>query len=690
MIKPRKMKHLDLSVLSRDVDAVIEYLGRWGIMHFSKEEDAAAPGPAERPAAAKSGGDGENRRRIEENLEKLKAHAAWLGIAVPGEPEESTRLPGKAEEALTKKINAAVAALIGREETLNQEKGKVEEALNEAKSFSGLNAPFSDLDQLSYLTLRVGRLDAKGQAGIRESLAGRAIVIPLGDARNGGQGDRVLAAASRKGRFALDSELKKFSFVPITIPEGFQGVPKELLAGLETRLETIGGELEKMEREKAELGREFDPKIQELAASWLMASIVEELKGKLITTKTAYLLSGWVPQDRVLKLARDLSELTGGRIAIRTFNPEEVPQVKEGREKVPVSLKHGAFVRGFEGVVFSYGAPLYGTIDPSPLVAFFFTLLFGIMFGDLGQGFVLLAAGLLTGKRGLKALKKMRKYSIPLIAVGISSMIMGLLTGSVFTNEELLTGPTLAVTGFFGHPVHRILTLMPLAEQGGSVTKLFYFFGFTVGIGVILISAGMILNIINHWLRRKYEGAFFSRTGLAGLLFFWYALFIALRCLLGGRFMWFDCAGLILPILCIFFGPLVWRLVSRQRPVLEHGLMTFVMEGFVGILETVSTYISNTVSFLRVGAFALSHAVLSYIVFRFSEEVSSLSFPLGGGASLLILLFGNTVIILLEGMIVAIQVVRLQYYEFFSKFFIETGVEFSPFRFRKEAVDRGR
>jgi V/A-type H+-transporting ATPase subunit I len=125
------------------------------------------------------------------------------------------------------------------------------------------------------------------------------------------------------------------------------------------------------------------------------------------------------------------------------------------------------------------------------------------------------------------------------------------LTGSVFTNEELLVKPTLAVTGFFGRPVNRILTLMPMAEHGGSVVKLFYFFGFTIGIGVILISAGMILNIINHWLRRKYEGAFFSRTGLAGLLFLWYALFIALRCILGGRFMGFDVLGLILPILCI-------------------------------------------------------------------------------------------------------------------------------------------
>jgi V/A-type H+-transporting ATPase subunit I len=110
--------------------------------------------------------------------------------------------------------------------------------------------------------------------------------------------------------------------------------------------------------------------------------------------------------------------------------------------------------------------------------------------------------------------------------------------------------------------------------------------------------------------------------------------------------------------------------------------MTFIMEGFVEVMETASGYISNTVSFLRVGAFALSHGVLSYIVFRFTEELAG-GGPVGSISAMLVFIFGNLVIIVLEGMIVAIQVVRLQYYEFFSKFFTETGVEFAPFRFRK-------
>jgi V/A-type H+-transporting ATPase subunit I len=332
-------------------------------------------------------------------------------------------------------------------------------------------------------------------------------------------------------------------------------------------------------------------------------------------------------------------------------------------------------------VVFSYGAPLYGTIDPTPFVAFFFTILFGIMFGDVGQGLVLFLLGILAGRRGVKALAGFRHFSSPLLAVGVSSMVMGFLNGEVFANETLLTGPTRALTGFItGHPVDRILHLMP---EKGSIEKLFYFFGFTLAVGVVLNSIGLLINIVNQCILKHYEKAFFAKTGLAGVLLFWYAVFLAIRVLLGGRFAWFDILGLLFPVFCVFFGPMIWRIITGKRPILEHGLMVFVMEGFVEILETASTYISNTVSFLRVGAFALSHAVLSFIIFTLSGMVSRHA---GGMFSLVIMLIGNAVIILLEGMIVAIQVVRLQYYEFFSKFFTETGVEFTPFRFRGETV----
>ncbi|MCL2130143.1 MAG: V-type ATP synthase subunit I, partial [Treponema sp.] len=500
---PRKMKEIELTVLSRDIDNVIEFLGRKALMHLSRDNEGTSRGLDEAVS-----------KHIHENLERLSVTAACLGITLPAEPWESSRFPGEAEDVLADTIIQAVSNLSSRENELHEEKRKVDEALTEAKAFANLNAPFSDLDQLSYLTLRIGRLDPRRHDELKANLSDRAVVIPLGT--GDGSGDKILAAASRKGRFALDSELRRLDFTPINVPEGYKGIPSELLSGLEERHKDAEKELEDIENRKQDLRGEYGESIRALAASYIMAEITESLKARVAATKNVYLLSGWVPSDTVGDLVVELEKLTEGRIAVRSYSPDEVDSVKTGREKVPVSLKHGNFVKGFEKVVFSYGAPLYGTIDPTPIVAFFFTILFGIMFGDFGQGAVLIVLGFLTGKKGAAILSRFRHFSVPLIAVGISSMVMGLLTGSIFTNEQLLIGPTRAVTAFLtGRPVDRILVIMPLAESGGSVIKLFYFFGFTIGVGALLNSAGLIVNTANQFFLKKYEKAIFSKTGIA-------------------------------------------------------------------------------------------------------------------------------------------------------------------------------
>ncbi|MCL1812206.1 MAG: V-type ATP synthase subunit I [Treponema sp.] len=674
MIRPQKMKQIEMTVLARDVDPVIEFLGRRGLMHFSGDMFTADEGS--------SPGSSGTIAHIRESLTRLRSAAVYLGVELPDEPLDNTVLPKEAEEQLAATLVVTILGLSVKENEKNEEKKKLEETINEAKAFSRLNAPFSDLDQLSYLTLRVGRLDPRRQETLRENLAGRAVIVSLDDT------GRFLAAASRKGRFALDSALKKTAFTPIDIPEGYKGVPADLLNSLKERIAATEKELENIAGKKEDFKKEYSPSLQSLAASYLMAQTVEEFKRRLRGTRSVYVISGWVPADEVPVLVDELKNRTEGRTAIRSYNPEELEDVVEGREKVPVSLKHGAFVRGFEPVVFSYGAPLYGTLDPTPFVAFFFTILFGIMFGDLGQGLVLFLLGIALGlKNKNKLLASFKHFSTPLKAVGISSMIMGILNGAFFTSEKFLEKPTRAVLGFImkrldipGTAPSRILSLMP---DKNNIAKMFYFFGFTIAVGIILNSIGLLVNIANQYSQKKYEKAFFSKTGLAGMLLFWYALFIAMRLIFGGRFENYDYAGLAVPVFLIFFGPAIWRLVSGERPVLEQGLMVFIMEGFVEIIESASSYISNTVSFLRVGAFALSHAVLSFIVFTLSGLVQNLA--AGPLISLLILIAGNGIIILLEGMIVAIQAVRLQYYEFFSKFFTETGVAFTPFRFRKNA-----
>jgi len=670
MLRPRKMKFFELTVFKEDMDCVLEYLGRKSVIQFPEKE-----GVKDNPEIS----------RIRKIITRLIDAGDFIGIDLKSEADDNFHNPGshaaempslKSEEAVIR-VCSIIEKLKEKQNKTEQEKSRVREAINEAASFSKMRLPFSDFEHLSFLTLRFGRLDPRGAAELRESLGDRAVIIPLNT------DNRYLAASSKKGRFALDSQLKKVSFEPVTIPDNYKGIPEEMMISLNENCEKLENELEKINAGKEQIKKDYSKDLKEFMASWNIALIIEGIKAGFTATENLYHFSGWIPADICGKTADDLTEITGGRIAINSYSPDEVPSVKSGKEKVPVAMKHNAFVKGFESVVFSYGAPLYGTIDPTPIVAFFFTLMFGIMFGDAGQGLVLFLAGIILSKTK-KRLVKFKKFSTPLISVGVASMIMGLLAGSVFTNEKLLVTPTQAVTSaLLGKPADRILHILPMAGEGGSITKLLYFFGFTVAIGVIINSLGLIINIFNRITLKKFKAAFFSKTGLSGLLFFWYALFIALRIISGGRFHVFDLIGLIVPVLFILFGPVIWKIIKKEKPVFESGLLAFIMEGFVEIMETVSSYFSNTVSFLRVGAFALAHAVFSFIIFYFTDELAKSGFG-GALSAALIMILGNAIIIVLEGLIVAIQVIRLQYYEFFNKFFVETGVEFAPFSFKNK------
>jgi V/A-type H+-transporting ATPase subunit I len=685
MLKPVKMKQIVVTLLSQDVDTVIKFFGRNGRIQFS--HPTMIPGEKGGESRSEPAKTEEERPSYLVALERLRKAADFLKVELPVEPFEATEPPSDADIRLSFAVAGEVENLENDvyEEGLKQERlGNTIAALS---GFSGVDSPISNLKDLSFLNLRVGKLEPQKQEALKQGLGNRAIVIPLGE-----DGNDILAISSKKGRFALDSELAKQDFLSSALPEGIAGTPEETLRDLRTELLTTDNRLDLMEAEKKNFALKHGDSVRTLYASCLMAKIMDDVKSRFMATNAAFQVKGWVEASEAKTLADELFQLTGGRAAVRAFDPYEVADVTTGQEKIPIALKHGAFAKTFQPLVLSYGAPLYGAIDPTPITAFFFALLFAVMFGDVGQGAVLLLLGLIFGSSwGGTKFPGMKAYAGPLRIIGPLSMVTGLLYGSVFANETLLEKPTAAVTGFLAATdlgrtlgiaeTHRILNLMP---EKDNIGKLFMFFGFTVAIGVILNSIGLILFVLNNLAMRRYEKAFFSRNGIAGICFFWYAVSIGIRALIQRdtfAFGTIDIIGLIVPIFFIVTGPLIWNIATARRPLFPEGIFPFFMEGIVDILETLSGSVSSTVSFLRVGAFALSHAVLSFIIFTMADKVGHAI--LGGLWQTIVFIFGNLVIIFLEAMIVAIQVVRLQYYEFFSKFFTETGTEFKPFRFSK-------
>ena len=662
MARTTTMRLIELMVLREDIHSVLKYLGELGEFQFQQE-------------FASDSSDSAKRLNPDASVfERLQQVRAALDLPDLDGYKVSVPLPSDADFESATKIIDSVEDIHKKELTAADEEKRAVSAYKEALAFANLKVSYSDLESLSFLTLRIGKIDPEKIDDLRARLGSRGIIVKLGD-----DDSRILAASSKKARFALDGELKEAGFTELQVPKDFKGIPDEVLLTLERNKTEAAAALEEIQTERRNFAETHKDELYRLLQIYSIGSQIYSVENSLESTEFVYRITGWIPAFLIRKVMKDLDELTQSRAGIREFLPTEVPSVISGQEKVPVQVKHGKIVSNFERMIFSYGSPLYGTIDPTPFVALFFTVLFGIMFGDAGQGLCFLIIGILCCLKKIK-ISGWEKFGGIFCCIGISSTIMGLLTGEFFANETLLRPFALWVTGLFGTPHAPILHMMPSSDPA-SITRMFAFFGFTISIGFIINSCGLIINIINQFSLRRIGKALFGKTGISGAVFFWYVIIFAVRVVLfkhaPAAYDWVIISVSLFLTAC---SEIFQRLVDGERPILENGLFSAVIGAVVEIIEVISSYLSNTVSFVRVGAFALAHAVLGYIINTFVELA-----PGAGGIAVAIL--GNAIVVVLEGMIVAIQVVRLQYYEFFSKFFSETGREFKPFSFvYKETV----
>lgn len=655
MARTTPMRLVELMVLKQDISKVLSYLGRKACFQFQSAFDESDKS--------------KNTNSYEFDLyRQLDQVRTYLNLKEFSDSISKYELPLQQDFEEVQNIINGIKELQTEDSEEHDNNKRVTEAYDEALAFSNLKASYSDLEHLSFITLRIGKIDPAEFDELKFDIGNRAIVLPLGNDKS-----RILAASSKKGRFALDTELKRHNFVNLEIPKDFKGIPDEVLESLKNQKQESDKKLKSLEKQRANFADTHKEQIYLLLGKLSLASQVRATENKLESTKLVYRITGWLAVVDSEEVVKHLVSITENRIAIREYEPDEVPSVINGHEKVPVELKHGKFLSSFKRMIFSYGSPVYGTVDPTPFVALFFTILFGIMFGDAGQGLVFLILGILMACKVIKV-GGWNKFAPIFMAIGCTSMIMGILTGEFFANETILVPVSRFITGLFGEPRDQILHMMP-SSNPESIINMFKFFGFSVAVGFIINSTGLILNIINSFSRKKNGQAIFGKYGIFGASFFWYVIIFIVRIFLFGQTpKMYDWIIIGVTLFFAAFGEPFERLVDGERPVLENGFGSMLITGIVELIEVLSGYMSNTVSFLRVGAFALAHAVLGFIINSMSELAPS-------AAGILISIIGNVIVIVLEGMIVAIQVIRLQYYEFFSKFFNETGREFKPYQF---------
>lgn len=333
-----------------------------------------------------------------------------------------------------------------------------------------------------------------------------------------------------------------------------------------------------------------------------------------------------------------------------------------GNFNLPVKLKTSALFKPFELLIETFGLPSYKTTNPTSFVGFVYCFLFGLMFGDVGQGACLFLAGIVFW------LWKKSSLGLILTRCAVFSCAFGLIYDSCFGFEGLFEN---FWSGF------KIFPSFPFSLLKGKNAVIILVVSLILG--MVLINIAILTNILTNLKNRNYEQATISGNGLVGLVIYAGGITSATISLLLFKTNiltpLFLTLTVLIPAVLIFLEKPIFNLINlkilkKEQKKEEFNFLNSALETF----ETILNYFTNTLSFLRVGGFAMSHAALMLVVVKFCEKCS------GTIASPLIAIFGNVFVIALEGMVVSIQVLRLIYYEMFSRFYESSGKKFEPIK----------
>lgn len=339
-------------------------------------------------------------------------------------------------------------------------------------------------------------------------------------------------------------------------------------------------------------------------------------------SKSAILIEGWVPVKESNKIINMVREITRDRAYVK------IKEVKR-KEEAPVKLSHPSPIRSFKTFLEVYSLPKYGEIDPTIFLFLTFPVYFGFMLGDIGYGIITLVLALIAKKK-IPALKDISNI---LIFASVSTIFFGFLYGEFFGAEEVL-GIELPHVMARMHSINELLVI-------------------SVIFGLIHINTGLILGFINEYMAHGIKAAIFEKGSwmiveLGGLLFFFY-----------------------------------WKNMLDINPVIPAAIFiigTFLLlkgEGFLGIVE-LPTLLSHTLSYSRLMGVGIASASLALTVNELSGKILAKGFVFLPVVAVMLIL-GHTINILLGLLECSLHSLRLNWVEFFTKFYKGGGIPYTPF-----------
>ncbi len=570
-------------------------------------------------------------------LDEITSVMDWAGI--PKEQVQITDYDPDIDEqsARIDVFSERLSSLQSKIEAVEKEIEENEQTILQLSPLDELDVELDRLFSMRHVNIRFGKMPVTSYNNLIYFDSDTALLfVPLNRDKEYVWG---IALTPQSQKYTADAVLSSLYFERIFITDSVHETPKASIELLKSKNEQLRCELDGLREQRTQMTTLNQSDLVKAYSKYLFLSKCHDLRQYAMRTHDEFYLTGWIPEKALGKFKKYISDDYDVNLII-----EEPSEVK--LETPPTRIKNPWGVRFFEMFTEMYGLPGYNELDPTFLVALTYTIFFGIMFGDLGQGLVLMLAGILLWK-----IKRMPLARI-IAVIGASSAVCGVFYGSVFGNEDIIPG-------------------FSVLHGGNTLTILL----FAAGFGIFLIGVAMILNIINGIRQKDPKKYLFSPNGICGFVFFFGNVAAALLTVLTDVRLYsapYILLTTVLPLLLIFLGTPLTKLIQHKEGAFAEKWGEYITENLFELFEVMLSFLSNVISYVRIGAFAVSHAGMMLVVTSMAEM-------LGGAGQIAVLVFGNIFVICLEGLIVGIQCLRLQFYEFFSRFYSGSGQPFKPF-----------
>ena len=544
-------------------------------------------------------------------------------------------------------LSERVAALTRRREELEHKADEARSMVDRLENLRGIRVSLDELWNLEHARYRYGYLPRETYDSFRETLHDQEdlffIPTTLGARRVYG-----VYFTTREAHHRVDTLFNSLHFHRIQLDIEPHGTVDSTMADLSAQVEQARAAVAQATADLEALRVQERERILSSYSYLRYHSECCEMRQYACRSRGTFYLTGWVPAAAVPEVERALEQFPN--LSCVADAADDVEHVKP-----PTKLKNTFLGRVFQPFLEMYGLPAYNEKDPSLFMALTYCLFFGIMFGDLGQGLCLALIGFVLARW-----KGMWLGGI-ITCCGLSGALFGCIYGSVFGFEDLLPG-------------FKIMEQSTFAGLG-VVSNVLLLLVMSIALGVCMLLVVMGINILNGVRQRNYEKILFGPNGAAGIVFYAGLLIAAVSTLAFGVNLFtpaYVLPVLLLPLALMLLRQPLSRLLSGDADWKRFSLGEVLGTGLFELFETLLSYLTNTLSFMRVGAYAITHVGLMLVVHMLAE----LSGGVGGVAGIVILVLGNLFVMGFEGLLVGIQVLRLEFYELFGRFYDDGGIPF--------------